>query len=117
MHGLHCDVMEFNEMSFFLGTRTAPREIMLDNSILQPHEDHPVRVSTPPRVITLSEHRFPSATEDQYTPDAEHANGHEQDHSSLGSLEDRHLTVSRPKKLFPNDLFNTRYVIRIHCGQ
>lgn len=101
----------------FTGTRTAPREIMLDNSILQSHEDHPVRVSTPPRVITLSEHRFPSATEDQYTPDAEHANGHEQDHSSLGSLEDRHLTVSRPKKLFPNDLFNTRYVMNSNLKQ
>lgn len=81
---------------------------MLDNSILQSNEDHPVRVSTPPRVITLSEHRFPSATEDQYTPDTEHVNGHDYEHSSLGSYEDRHLAVNKPKKLFQNDFFNTR---------
>lgn len=90
------------------GARTGPREIMLDNSILQPQEDNPVRVSTPPRVITLSEHRFPSATEDQYTPDVEQTNGREYEHSSLGSLEDRHFAVSKPKKLFTNDLFNMR---------
>lgn len=94
----------------YLGTRTAPREIMLDNSILQPQEDHPVRVSTPPRVITLNEHRFPSATEDQYTPDVEHVNGPDYEHSSLGSMEDRHMAVSKPKKLFQNEFFNTRYV-------
>lgn len=82
---------------------------MLDNSILQPQEDHPVRVSTPPRVITLNEHRFPSATEDQYTPDVEHVNGPDHEYSSLGSLEDQHLAVSKPKKLFQNDFFNTRY--------
>lgn len=82
---------------------------MLDNSILHSHEDNPVRVSTPPRVITLSEHRFPSATEDQYTPDVEQHNGPDYEaHSSLGSLEDRHLAVNKPKKLFQNDLFNIR---------
>ncbi|XP_031625877.1 transport and Golgi organization protein 11 [Contarinia nasturtii] len=90
-----------------LGTRTAPREIMLDNTILQPHDDHPVRVSTPPRVITLSEHRFPTVADDQYTPDAEQVNGHENEYSSLGSNDDRHLAVSKPKKLFSNDFFNT----------
>lgn len=99
-------------MHFFyyciLGGRTAPREIVLDNSILQPREDNPVRVSTPPRQIILSEHRFPSATEDQYTPDVEQINGHEHEFSSLGSLDDRHLAVSKPKKLFQNDFFNTR---------
>lgn len=96
---------------WILGTRTAPREIMLDNSILQPQEDHPVRVSTPPRVITLNEHRFPSATEDQYTPDVEHVNGPDYEHSSLGSMDDRHMAVSKPKKLFQHELFNARYVV------
>lgn len=82
---------------------------MLDNSILQPHEDHPVRVSTPPRVITLSEHRFPSATDDQYTPDADHHNGPENEYGSLSSLDEhRQLAVNKPKKLFQNDFFNTR---------
>lgn len=46
-----------------LGTKSAPREIMLENSIL-PKDPGFVRVSTPPRVITLSEHHFPSASEE-----------------------------------------------------
>ncbi|XP_053680016.1 transport and Golgi organization protein 11 [Anopheles nili] len=46
-----------------LGTKSAPREIMLENSIL-PKDPGFVRVSTPPRVITLSEHHFPSAWEE-----------------------------------------------------
>lgn len=45
------------------GTKSAPREIVLENSIL-PKDPGFVRVSTPPRVITLSEHHFPSASED-----------------------------------------------------
>lgn len=93
-----------------IGTRTAPREIMLDNSIL-PTDNNPVRVSTPPRVITLSEHHFPSATDDQYTPDEENGH-HEFDQSSIGSIEDKRLAVAKPKKIFQHDLFNTRYVAR-----
>ncbi|XP_055541527.1 transport and Golgi organization protein 11 isoform X2 [Wyeomyia smithii] len=46
-----------------LGTKSAPREIMLENSIL-PKDPGFVRVSTPPRVISLSEHHFPSASDD-----------------------------------------------------
>ncbi|XP_055383388.1 transport and Golgi organization protein 11 [Condylostylus longicornis] len=42
-----------------LGTRSTPREIVLDNSIL-PTDPGFVRVQTPPRVITLSEHVFPT---------------------------------------------------------
>ncbi|EAT46079.1 AAEL002700-PB [Aedes aegypti] len=45
-----------------LGTKSAPREIMLENSIL-PKDPGFVRVSTPPRVISLAEHHFPSATD------------------------------------------------------
>lgn len=82
---------------------------MLDNSIL-PTETNSVRVSTPPRVITLSEHHFPSATDDQYTPDEEHGNHREFDQSSIGSIEDKRLLVSKPKKMFQNDLFNTRWI-------
>ncbi|XP_062564254.1 transport and Golgi organization protein 11 isoform X1 [Armigeres subalbatus] len=44
------------------GTKSAPREIMLENSIL-PKDPGFVRVSTPPRVISLAEHHFPSAAE------------------------------------------------------
>lgn len=91
----------------FLGTRTAPREIMLDNSVLPSQESNPVRVSTPPRAIKLSEHHFPSATEDQYTPDDGHVNAPEYDCSSVGSIEDRRLAVNKPKKLF-NEYFNIR---------
>ncbi|CRK99246.1 CLUMA_CG012640, isoform A [Clunio marinus] len=45
------------------GTKSAPREIMLENSIL-PKDPGMIRVSTPPRVITLSEHHFPSASDE-----------------------------------------------------
>lgn len=44
------------------GTKSAPREITLENSIL-PKDAGFVRVSTPPRVITLNDHYFPSASE------------------------------------------------------
>lgn len=46
-----------------LGTRSAPREIILENSIL-PKDPGVVRVATPPRVISLSSHHFPSASEE-----------------------------------------------------
>lgn len=49
-----------------LGTRSAPREILLENSIL-PKNPGFVRVATPPRVITLNDHHFPSAS-DQGSP-------------------------------------------------
>uniref|UniRef100_A0A1Q3F4J4 Putative transport and golgi organization n=1 Tax=Culex tarsalis TaxID=7177 RepID=A0A1Q3F4J4_CULTA len=53
-----------------LGTKSAPREIMLENSIL-PKDPGFVRVSTPPRVITLSEHHFPSASDEPEDEDRE----------------------------------------------
>ncbi|CAD7088178.1 unnamed protein product [Hermetia illucens] len=46
-----------------LGTRSAPREIVLENSIL-PKDPGLVRVATPPRIITLSEHHFPTASDE-----------------------------------------------------
>lgn len=87
---------------------------MLDNSILPPQDMNSVRVSTPPRAIKLSEHHFPTAAEDQYTPDEEQMNGHEYDQSSVGSMDDRRLTVIRPKKLLNNEFFNLRSVF---CDQ
>lgn len=42
------------------GTKSAPREIMFENSVL-PKDPGFIRVATPPRNITLSEHRFPAA--------------------------------------------------------
>jgi mitochondrial fission factor len=47
------------------GTKSAPREILLDNSILPKKDPGFVRVSTPPRVITLSDHHFPSASDER----------------------------------------------------
>lgn len=47
-----------------LETRSAPREILLDNSILPKNPSGFVRVQTPPRVITLTDHHFPSASEE-----------------------------------------------------
>jgi CRISPR/Cas system-associated endonuclease/helicase Cas3 len=45
------------------GTKSAPREITLENSIMPRNTGH-VRVSTPPRVITLNDHHFPSASDE-----------------------------------------------------
>lgn len=45
------------------GTKSAPREIVLENSVL-PKEHGQVRVQTPPRVITLDHHYFPAASDD-----------------------------------------------------
>lgn len=42
------------------GTKATPREIQLDNAVL-PTDPGMIRVSTPPRVITLDQHYFPSA--------------------------------------------------------
>ncbi|XP_072935892.1 transport and Golgi organization protein 11 isoform X2 [Epargyreus clarus] len=43
-----------------IGTKATPREIQLDNAVL-PTDPGMIRVSTPPRVITLDQHYFPSA--------------------------------------------------------
>uniref|UniRef100_A0A2M4ALS6 Putative transport and golgi family organization n=1 Tax=Anopheles triannulatus TaxID=58253 RepID=A0A2M4ALS6_9DIPT len=69
------------------GTKSAPREIMLENSIL-PKDPGFVRVSTPPRVITLNEHHFPSASDE---PEENAKDLEQQDDygpASLESLED-----------------------------
>lgn len=47
-----------------LETRSAPREILLENSILAKDSTEMVRVRTPPRTITLTDHHFPSASEE-----------------------------------------------------
>lgn len=65
------------------GTRSAPREITLDNSIINPKDADSVRVSTPPRIITLSEHHYPSAADEP-----EHGNDELLDSHSLQSSED-----------------------------
>ncbi|CAK1548453.1 unnamed protein product [Leptosia nina] len=48
-----------------IGTKAPPREIQLDNAVL-PTDPGMIRVSTPPRVITLDQHYFPSA--DDFPP-------------------------------------------------
>lgn len=88
------------------GTRSAPREIVLDNSILPPDPSH-VRVSTPPRVITLSEHHFPSASDEpQFGIDESKG-----DDLQSPSSDDHRLTIARPRKQFGNDFLNQRYVV------
>lgn len=94
-------------MFIYIGTRSAPREIVLDNSILPPDPSH-VRVSTPPRVITLSEHHFPSAS-DEPQFEADETKGDQFDIQSPSS-DDHRLTVARPRKAFGNDFLNQRYV-------
>ncbi|XP_058823021.1 transport and Golgi organization protein 11 isoform X2 [Topomyia yanbarensis] len=69
-----------------LGTKSAPREIMLENSIL-PKDPSFVRVSTPPRVISLAQHHFPSASDE---PEEENEPNEHDDYEprSLDSTED-----------------------------
>ncbi|XP_055713235.1 transport and Golgi organization protein 11 isoform X2 [Phlebotomus papatasi] len=50
------------------GTRSAPREILLENSIMSKGDTGQVRVSTPPRTISLAEHYFPTASEADDSP-------------------------------------------------
>lgn len=74
-----------------LGTKSAPREIVLENSIL-PKDPGFVRVSTPPRVISLAEHHFPSATErsqeDDYRKEHNEQNYDDYEPRSLDSIEE-----------------------------
>lgn len=77
------------------GTKSAPREIMLDNSILESgmksrnyNDPEFIRVSTPPRVITLSEHHFPSASDDR----------DEEEEEARGYFEPKHIDFSEETK-------------------
>lgn len=97
----------FPPLNTLTGSRAAPREIDLDNSILPAVDNDHVRVGTPPRTISLAEHHFPSAADEpQMSPENLHRDF---DQNSVGSVEDkRALTILRPQK-FQQDLFNTRY--------
>lgn len=72
-----------------LGTKSAPREIMLENSIM-PKDPGFVRVSTPPRMISLAEHHFPSAT-DLPREDEPSGRGGELDEQNYDDYEPRSL--------------------------
>lgn len=52
------------------GTKSAPREIALENSIL-PKDPGFIRVSTPPRVITLNDHHFPFYASEEHESEIE----------------------------------------------
>jgi len=43
-----------------IGTKAPPRELILENAVMPP-DPGMIRVQTPPRIITLDEHNFPSA--------------------------------------------------------
>ncbi|XP_033207727.1 transport and Golgi organization protein 11 [Belonocnema kinseyi] len=47
-----------------IGTKAPPREITLENAVLPTVEPGLVRVQTPPRVLTLDDHYFPAADDD-----------------------------------------------------
>ncbi|KAH8373713.1 transport and Golgi organization protein 11 [Drosophila serrata] len=69
-----------------LETRSAPREIQLENSILPKNPSMGlVRVQTPPRIITLTDHHFPSASEESSPI---RANGHHVYGEDLGDEDD-----------------------------
>lgn len=48
-----------------IGTPAPPRELIIENTVMPP-DPGLIRIQTPPRVITLDEHYFPSATDDYY---------------------------------------------------
>lgn len=48
-----------------IGTPAPPRELIIENTIMPP-DPGVIRVQTPPRVITLDEHYFPSVAEEYY---------------------------------------------------
>lgn len=101
-----------NKHKYLTGTRSAPREIVLDNSILQSADPSSVRVSTPPRVITLSEHHFPSASEDDggnggggggNSVNGQHG-GDEFETNSVNSSDDRRMVPTKQgRRLYGQD--------------
>lgn len=103
-------VVELYYHFFVTGSRSAPREIILDNSILPIETEH-VRVSTPPRTISLAEHHFPSASDEpQFSPSQDSNHHRDYDQNSVGSVEDkRTLSLAKPRKFYQQDLLNTRY--------
>lgn len=110
-HSLRAQGMPIFSAYMCLGTRSAPREIILDNSVLPPNPSY-VRVSTPPRVISLAEHHFPSASDEpQYSPDeATNSNGGggDYDPNSINSGDERRQLAPLKRKHFSQDLLNHR---------
>ncbi|KAK6633303.1 hypothetical protein RUM44_003904 [Polyplax serrata] len=54
----------------YYGTTAPPREVVLENTVMPP-DPGMIRVQTPPRVITLSEHYFPTVEDDDEMLDSE----------------------------------------------
>ncbi|CAH2229908.1 transport and Golgi organization protein 11 [Pararge aegeria] len=91
-----------------LGMKATPREIQLDNAVL-PTDPGMVRVSTPPRVITLDQHYFPSA--DDFP--AELANSPPRSVRPMRSLGDGVRSKTPQSELFnESTLTESRLVLR-----
>lgn len=84
--------------------------MLLDNSILPPQDPGFIRVSTPPRMISLMDHNFPSATDEpERHNNIQNGNG-EYGPSSFDSLDERRVASVKTKR-FTNSsdlLMNTR---------
>ncbi|XP_015176785.1 PREDICTED: transport and Golgi organization protein 11 isoform X1 [Polistes dominula] len=52
-----------------IGTKAPPREITLENAVMPP-EPGIIRVQTPPRILTLDDHYFPTVDEEDQTINA-----------------------------------------------
>lgn len=52
-----------------IGTKAPPREITLENAVM-PSEPGIIRVQTPPRILTLDDHYFPTVDEEDQTINA-----------------------------------------------
>ncbi|KAL1140115.1 hypothetical protein AAG570_000047 [Ranatra chinensis] len=64
-----------------MGAKALPREFELENAI-PPPDPALIRVQTPPRVITLDKHCFPSVVDDMVPPPL--YGNHIQDHQVMG---------------------------------
>jgi len=92
------------------GTKSAPREIVLENSIL-PKDPGFIRVSTPPRVITLDHPFYVPQHENELNEDAryfEPKNLHFSDDDNIKGNKNHKNSHHNSQEL----IINHRYVIR-----
>ncbi|GBP59648.1 Transport and Golgi organization protein 11 [Eumeta japonica] len=91
-----------------IGTKAPPREIQLDNAVL-PTDPGMIRVSTPPRVITLDQHYFPSA--DDFPPGIPNSPPRHV-HTVRSQGDGARATTPRPDSFNESTMTESRLVLR-----
>lgn len=97
----------------FTGTKAPPREIQLDNAVL-PSDPGMIRVSTPPRVITLDQHYFPSA--DDFPPDVQNHSPPKNSRAFRSQGDGARSTTPRPDNFNESTMTESRLMLRYVCG-